>query len=152
MAYAPRGSQSRVVGQRALRYQYSPLQRSYQLVLSQSCVVRRRFRSARREVNRVLLTDPFREIDRWTEQLLGTAARPALMAMDAWREGTQIVVEFDLPGVRLESLDVDVERNMLTVRGERPAPGADHEMVSAERRMASSVGRYCSVRTSTPTR
>ena len=81
----------------------------------------------------MLLTDPFREIDRWTEQLLGTAARPALMAMDAWREGTQIVVEFDLPGVRLESLDVDVERNMLTVRGERPAPGADHEMVSAER-------------------
>ena len=31
--------------------------------------------------------DPFRELDRFTQQVLGTAARPAVMPMDAWREG-----------------------------------------------------------------
>ena len=47
---------------------------------------------------------------------LGTAARPAVMPMDAWRDGGQFVVEFDLPGVIADSLGLDVERNVLTVR------------------------------------
>ena len=44
-------------------------------------------------------TDPFRDFDRLTQQLLGTTSRPAVMAMDAWREGDSFVIEFDLPGV-----------------------------------------------------
>jgi HSP20 family protein len=43
-------------------------------------------------------TDPFRDFDRLAQQMLGTTARPAAMPMDAWRDGEQIVVEFDLPG------------------------------------------------------
>jgi HSP20 family protein len=35
----------------------------------------------------LMRTDPFRELDRWTQQVLGTAARPAVMPMDAWRDG-----------------------------------------------------------------
>jgi hypothetical protein len=45
----------------------------------------------------LMRTDPFRELDRLTQQVLGTAARPAVMPMDAWRDGDQFIVEFDLP-------------------------------------------------------
>jgi HSP20 family protein len=55
------------------------------------------------------------------------------MPMDAWREGDKFIVEFDLPGVKADSLDLDVERNVLTVRAERPDLDQNREMVSAER-------------------
>ena len=78
-------------------------------------------------------TDPFRDFDRLTQQLLGTTNRPAVMPMDAWREGDTFVIEFDLPGVRAETLDIDVERNVLTVRAERPRRSGDWETLAAER-------------------
>lgn len=81
----------------------------------------------------LMRTDPFRELDRWTQQVLGTAAHPAVMPMDAWRDGEQFIVEFDLPGVKADSLDINVERNVLTVRAERPDLESDREMVTAER-------------------
>jgi len=78
-------------------------------------------------------TDPFRELDRLASQLSGTTSRPAVMAMDAWREGEQFVIEFDLPDVRRESIDIDVERNVLTVRAERVAKNGDWQMLAHER-------------------
>ena len=72
----------------------------------------------------LMRTDPFRDLDRFTQQVLGTAARPAVMPMDAWREGEEIVVEFDLPGINEDSLDLDIERNVVTVRAERPDDGS----------------------------
>ena len=83
----------------------------------------------------LMRTDPFRDLDRLAQQLVGTgtAARPAVMAMDAWRENDSFVVEFDLPGVRPESLDIDAEHNVLTVRAERRAPADEAELVAAER-------------------
>ena len=81
----------------------------------------------------LMCTDPFRDLDRFAQQVLGTAARPAVMPMDAWRDGDRFIVEFDLPGVDEESLDLDVERNVLTVRATRPDLDPDREMVSAER-------------------
>ena len=81
----------------------------------------------------LMRTDPFRDLDRWTQQVLGTAARPAVMPMDAWREGDQFIVELDLPGIQGDSLGLDVERNVLTVHAERPGLDPDREMVSAER-------------------
>lgn len=81
----------------------------------------------------LMRTDPFGEFDRWTQQVLGTAARPAVMPMDAWREGDQFIVEFDLPGVQPESLDLDVERHVLTVRAQRPPFDEGKDMVAAER-------------------
>ena len=80
----------------------------------------------------LMRSDPLRELERWT-QLLGTPARPTVMPMDAWREGDQFIVEFDLPGVASESLNLDVERNVLTVHAERPELEAGREMLSAER-------------------
>ena len=78
-------------------------------------------------------TDPFRDFDRLAQQLMGTTNRPAVMPMDAWREGEQFVIEFDLPGVSPESIDLDVERNVLTVRAERVARNGDWEMLASER-------------------
>ena len=82
----------------------------------------------------LMRTDPFRELDRLAQQVLGTAARPAAMPMDAWREGQDFVVAFDLPGVKADSVDLDVERNVLTVRAERPEPaGENTEFIASER-------------------
>ncbi len=79
-------------------------------------------------------SDPFRQFDRLAEQVFGTVARPAAMPMDAWRQGHDFVVEFDLPGIDPASIDLDVERNLLTVRAERkPSTGPDVELVASER-------------------
>src|ERR1700712_1700978 len=81
----------------------------------------------------LMRTDPFRDLDRLTQQVFGTAARPALMSMDAWQENDRFIVEFDLPGVDASSIDLDVERNVLTVRADRPAREGIEELVAAER-------------------
>ena len=82
----------------------------------------------------LMRTDPFRELDRLAQQVLGTSARPAAMPMDAWREDQEFVVAFDLPGVSPESIVLDVERNVLTVKAERPDPaGKDVELIASER-------------------
>jgi HSP20 family protein len=79
-------------------------------------------------------TDPFRELDRVAAQVFGTTARPAVMPMDAWRDGDTFVVEFDLPAVNPDSVDLDVERNVLTVRAERLTPtGPEVELIASER-------------------
>src|SRR5690348_5208472 len=91
------------------------------------------------EVDTMLMrTDPFRELDRLTQQVFGsntngTLARPSVMPMDAWRDGDTFHVEFDLPGVNPGSIDVDVERNVVTVKAERPARASDAELIAAER-------------------
>lgn len=77
--------------------------------------------------------DPFRDFDRLTQQLLGTTTRPAAMPMDAWREGDSFVIEFDLPGAAKDTIDLDIERNVLTVRAERIARNGDWEMLATER-------------------
>ncbi|MFF5018632.1 Hsp20/alpha crystallin family protein [Streptomyces sp. NPDC001165] len=86
----------------------------------------------------LMRTDPFREFDRLTQQLLnttGTWSRPSAMPMDAYREGEVYVIAVDLPGVSPDAIDIDVERNMLTVRSERrPVTKADDvQMELAER-------------------
>jgi HSP20 family protein len=89
------------------------------------------------EVDTMLMrTDPFRELDRLSQQVFGTygtLARPSVMPMDAWREGDDFHVEFDLPGVDPASIDLDVERNVVTVKAERPARASDAELIAAER-------------------
>jgi HSP20 family protein len=89
------------------------------------------------EVGPMLMrSDPFRELDRLTQQVfgtIGTATRPAVMPMDAWRQGDEFVVEFDLPGVDPSSVDLDIERNVLTVKAERAPLNGEYELLAAER-------------------
>ena len=82
----------------------------------------------------LMRTDPFRELDRIAEQVFGTTARPAVMRLDAYRDGEFFYALFDLPGVDPDSIDVTVERNVLTVRAERvKSEDESAEMLIAER-------------------
>ena len=77
--------------------------------------------------------DPFREFDRLTQQVLGTSARPAAMPMDAYRQGDQFMVHFDLPGVDASSIELTVEKNVLTVSAERRWDAQNLEFIASER-------------------
>jgi HSP20 family protein len=85
----------------------------------------------------LMRTDPFRELDRLAQAVFGangTRSHPAIMPMDAYRHDGQFIVHFDLPGVDPSSIDINVERNVLTVRAERkPADGEDVELQANER-------------------
>lgn len=82
--------------------------------------------------------DPFREPDRLATQ---TISRPALLAMDAYRRGDQFVVYFDLPGAAPDSIDLSVEKNVLTVSGERNWARAEGDEVLVAERPQGSFSR-----------
>ena len=83
----------------------------------------------------LMRTDPFRELDRLTQQVLGTTARPAAMPMDAYRQGDSFYICLDLPGINPGSIDLTVEQNVLAIRAERAPVQADGaQMIVAERR------------------
>jgi HSP20 family protein len=84
----------------------------------------------------LMRTDPFRDIDRLAESFFGSPSRPAVMHVDAEREGDWFNVYFDLPGVDPDSIELTVERNVLSVKAERRRPQRDGvEAVIAERPM-----------------
>lgn len=88
----------------------------------------------------LMRTDPFRELDRLSQHLFGnqtsgTWSKPAAMPLDAYRHGEEFVVHFDLPGVSLQAIELEVDRNVLTVKAERRpvATGEDVQMQVSER-------------------
>ena len=86
----------------------------------------------------LMRTDPFRELDRLTQQffgLPGTWSRPAAMPMEAYRRDGELVVHFDLPGLDPQSIDLQVERDILTVKAERrpTLTGDDVQTIVSER-------------------
>ena len=87
----------------------------------------------------LMRTDPFRDLDRIAQQLLGTTvagtwSSPNPMPLDAWREGDEYVVSCDLPGVSLDAIDIELEQNVLTVKAERrPTTSGEVEMELSER-------------------
>jgi HSP20 family protein len=82
----------------------------------------------------LLRFDPFRELDRLTEQLAGQASAPHI-AMDAVKTGDNVEIRFDLPGFDPASVDLEVDRNVLTLTAERHwEPGEGHEVIANERR------------------
>lgn len=84
----------------------------------------------------LLRFDPFRELDEARSDLWGSRA-PA-MPFDAVRRGDEVVATFDLPGVDPESIDLTVERDVLTVRAERTAERHEgDDVVVSERRYGS---------------
>jgi HSP20 family protein len=83
----------------------------------------------------VMRFDPFRELDRLNQELWGSNQRRATtMPLDAYRLGDSFLVHFDIPGVDPASIELTVEKNVLTVRAERGASwAADAELIVAER-------------------
>ncbi len=71
----------------------------------------------------LLRFDPFRDLERWSDEAWGQAGRarpvPGTLAFDAYRREHDLVLHFDLPGVDPDSIEVTVERNSLTVAAER---------------------------------
>jgi HSP20 family protein len=82
----------------------------------------------------LMRTDPFREFDRVAQQVFGTSARPAAMPIDAYRQGEEFVVQFDIPGVTPDSIELTVERNVLSVHAARQRSAPEQvEMLIGER-------------------
>ena len=82
----------------------------------------------------LMRTDPFRDFDRLAEAVFGTQSRPVSMPMDAYRHGDVFVVALDLPGVDADSIDLTVERNVLTVHADRRSTIAENaEQLVGER-------------------
>src|SRR5947208_1831416 len=78
--------------------------------------------------------DPFRELDRQFDRLSQRNWGAGVMPIDAYRRGDRFYVHFDLPGVEPDSVDLEVEKNVLTVKAERAwEPKEGDEVVVAER-------------------
>ncbi len=81
--------------------------------------------------------DPFQELTR--QAMTGTRRQPASMPMDAYRQGDQVHVYLDVPGVSSDDLDVTVEKSELTVTANRAwEPSEDMQVLAGER----TQGRY----------
>ncbi len=79
--------------------------------------------------------DPFATLDNWLEGLSGGRSGTAVAPLDAYRRGEDVWVHIDLPGIAVDSLDIDVERNVLTVTAERTWVKAEGDQVyRSERR------------------
>lgn len=85
--------------------------------------------------------DPFRDLDRLAAQALGSRSWTGGMPMDAYRRGDRFFVHLDLPGVDPESVDITVERNVLTVRAERRWQPAEGDEVLVNERPRGTVTR-----------
>jgi HSP20 family protein len=79
--------------------------------------------------------DPFRDFDRIAQEMTGAASGAArTFPLDAYRRGDEVMLFFDLPGVDPQSIDLTVDQNVLTVRGERRhEPQDSEEVLAAER-------------------
>jgi HSP20 family protein len=67
----------------------------------------------------VMRFDPFRELDRLTQPVRNEVAGFRAMPMDAYRRGEAFHVHFDLPGVDPDSIELTVDKNVLSVKAER---------------------------------
>ena len=81
--------------------------------------------------------DPFVEFDRLARRTFGTGHWTALrsaMPMDVIRGKDEVQLRFDLPGVDAESIDVTVDRGVLTVSAKRTEEtGEDEKLITRER-------------------
>lgn len=68
----------------------------------------------------LMQTDPLRDFDTLFNRVSGRLANTGgIMPMDAFRRGSDVWVHIDLPGVKAESLDITVERSVLTISADR---------------------------------
>jgi len=63
--------------------------------------------------------DPFRDLDSFFNRPVTRSNGHLSMPMDAYRRGDDVWVHVDLPGVTNDSLDISVERDVLTIGAER---------------------------------
>jgi HSP20 family protein len=74
----------------------------------------------------LLRFDPFRGVDRLTEDVWGSHnVRNRPMPIDVYRAGDEFVAFLDVPGVSPDSIELTVDKNVLTITAERPAFGTE---------------------------
>ena len=95
----------------------------------------------------VMRFDPFRDVDRLAEQLLGSqrAARVMPMPMDLFRAGDHYVLACDLPGVDPGSVDISVDGGTLSIRAERTPRSEQHAQWLAQERPTGTFLRQLSL-------
>jgi HSP20 family protein len=94
---------------------------------------RRLFERQRKDVTMLMRFEPYRDLDRATEEMLGgRRARP--VPVDAYRRGDEFKVELDLPGADAGSIDLTVENDVLTVRATRTAFREETDQVQVAER------------------
>lgn len=69
--------------------------------------------------------DVFTQLDHLASSAFDTARAPRSMPVDLFREGDEYVLSADLPGIDPESVDLDVDGQLLTIRAERRAPASE---------------------------
>jgi len=89
----------------------------------------------------LLRFDPFRDLDRAFDEVWHTGTRAPIIPMDAVRHGDRVFISFDLPGVDPDSVDLTVERNVLTITAERGASVQEGDQVLADERPKGSFSR-----------
>ena len=86
--------------------------------------------------------DPFRDLDRFTQGLLGSDGRRMVaLPVDAYRSGDEFVLELEIPGVDPSSVDLTVEKNVLTVKVDRNHAWPDGAEVFVSERPEGSITR-----------
>lgn len=77
--------------------------------------------------------DPFRDLERLTSQTF-SRQWSSVLPLDAYRHGDRFLVHVDMPGIDPSSVDLTVEKNVLTIKAERSWQRQDgDEVVIAER-------------------
>ena len=85
----------------------------------------------------VMQFDPFSQLDRVFKGLVsdgGRDTRRMPVPMDVYRRGDEYIVELDMPGVSPASIEVTAERNVISVRAERPVSRTDADEVLVSER------------------
>lgn len=78
--------------------------------------------------------DPFREIDRVTQAMLGAQTAARVMPLEALRRGDEFFVYLDIPGVRQDDIELTVDRNVVNIRAERRSPRQEGDDVIVDER------------------
>lgn len=94
----------------------------------------------------MLLTtfDPFAEFDRLARRAFGTAGNgwpQSTMRMDAVRRADDVELRFDLPGIDPDSIEVTVDRGVLSVTAKRSQEYAEGEKPFIRERVMGSFTR-----------
>jgi HSP20 family protein len=89
----------------------------------------------------IMRFDPFRDLDRISQELFGASRALRAIPMEAYRRGDTFYVHFDLPGVNPSEVEVTAERNVVSVRASRESPRQEGDEVMVDERPHGSFSR-----------
>lgn len=74
-------------------------------------------RSKKMKKRNLMLFDPFQEIAQsWDDNFFGSGVK---LNADVYQDKDNVIVDFDIPGVKPEEIEITVENDVLTITGSR---------------------------------